>query len=348
TDANMEEVLRQLEGFPKLTGDDLGRGFVMFSPSFVAHLMEEAEGIERCPKNIPAAEAPPSPDNFSPCIQEFPRSAVMVKTNWQRLDNPVTYHDTDPATMKHVIDRGTWDGQKEAIPGDDEIYKVVTAEGTEYGLAGIHFSTKDTREWVWVSLWWHPQSRLDYGEDRPVSLSSFNNGVWDHYKMCVTTSFREGDPAPGSHYEGSRPSLAEALTATHGALDTQLVDGGSVAGLPWPPPLTPGPWESPHDQVTTWCSNPNLEGHPGNGRTNCIGCHQFPNTRNEIRNQDNAFWETLAGDYPQYGRDLFRRNFPADFAWSFYYELTDRGPSARGVIREAREKAGYEWPEEGP
>ena len=99
-----------------------------------------------------------------------------------------------------------------------------------------------------------------------------------------------------------------------------------------------GPWPAPHNAQTSWCSNPNIEQHPANARTSCIGCHQIAFTRNERRNNIEAdFIAAMLGDLPQFGRSLARKNFTAEFSWSFDIEF-------RPAIKDAKRAVQFEWP----
>lgn len=357
---NMERTLGQFADkdgnnmAAALGSPHLGQGFTLFSPSFMVHVLAQAQGVEQCgdashsPK---AVDAPPSADQFSPCIKEFPRSAVMVKTSWSQIDGTTALplkHDTSSATLGSQLGKigGGWPQQgSPATPTTNNIYAVQADNGNTYGLNAIHFSTKDTREWIWVTLWWDPQPNLDFGADRPKSIASFNGGVWANYKMCVTTAFNEGDAAPRKTFEASAPTLAASLKSSHDAIAAQV-------------------GEAPFDTVTSWCSNPNVERHPNNDKTNCIGCHQYSMTAIEspglvgLPSQnpkgENQFSDTIwlarqprlkpvTGNdlknyrlfYPQLGRSRIRKNFPADFAWSTSMEF-------RSQIFEARDGK-FEW-----
>lgn len=319
---NFDQLLAQFRD-PTANPDALGRGFTLFSPSFVEHMLTEAEGVDRCAADIAWNVPPPSSEQFSPCISEFPRSAVMVKTQWERLDadNPrAPAHDTSATAVRQVIRNGSWPAAPHRPATPRSMYTVETTTGERYGLVAIHFSTKDIREWTWVSLWWSPEPNGDFGEDRPSAITAFNGGVWTNYKMCVTTAFEEGDAAPWSGFAG-QPQLASALRAAHEETSRQAA----------PPP---------YEGVTSWCSNPNLESHTGNGRTNCIGCHQYAFTLNPATSRPASFSDTynpaFAAQYPQFGRSRRRSNFPAEFAWSFPMEF-------RGEIRRARQRHGFEW-----
>lgn len=343
---NFEQRLRQFDDGAAPVAGHVGQGFTLFSPSFVEHVLAQAKGIEQClePANAKRAEAPPrSPTQFSHCIDEFPRSAVMVKTEWIEFDQGGRDNDTSAGAMRTLLGQNdrAWPMPRTVPLNERNIYSVRATDGSTYALRSIHFSTKDTREWTWISLWWSPRPNEDFGADRPASLARYNDRVWSNYKMCVTTAFEEKDPAPWRAFETSHPTLAAALKSTHEALAAQTE-------------------AAPYDRVTSWCSNPNIENHINNQKTNCIGCHQFSGAVNQNtalqrdQNGPTLFFDTLqlvrgggppvpaefrrayAANYPQMGRARIRKNFPADFAWSTLHEFP-------GQIQRAREANGIEW-----
>jgi hypothetical protein len=341
TNANFQKVLKQHEGM-NLPAEFGGRGFTLFSPSFVKHLLREAQGVEECNAAQSGAEKdPPSPTNFSYCIEEFPRSAVMVKSTWNELADGVFARDTGASAMTDVIENGTWpalDPSSPSLKRPDEksIYTNISTDGTKYGLTAIHFSTKDVREWVWISLWWDPDAKKDYGADRPAFLDKYNGGVWKNYKMCVVTAFAEDDPQPWKSYTGPMKSLGDSIQSAYKALEKQIAEGAKrIKGMNPSQWGDLGPWPAPYNKMTSWCSNPNLEFHAGNGRTSCIGCHQLSYT--ERGGTLVEFSDATRGIPPQFARAKVRMNFPADFAWSFKEEF-------RFLIGDARAEAQFEWP----
>jgi hypothetical protein len=343
TDKAFGSVLGQfqkdLSGMPGFLG---GTGFTLFSPSFVTHVMQNAEAIEKCEGKNSPDDPPPSDTNFSHCIPEFPRSAVMVKSVWRPLNEGVPQHQSDSAAMAKLIEEGTWPTAKTTKhPTRAEIYTSVSKQGTPWGLRAIHIVTKDVREWVWITLWWDADAKKDFGADVPDSIGRFNGGVWKNYKMCVTTSFEEGDPQPWIHYSGPQASLADSLEATYKAIQQQIRDGGKqVLDKQFNPPKftarSLGPWQAPYDKPTTWCSNPNIESSTGNGRTSCIGCHQGAFTWDDARDDRLDFHHLIGGDQPQFARAQYRKNFPSDFAWSFDFEF-------QNIIKQARTQEKFEW-----
>ncbi|SFF88179.1 hypothetical protein SAMN05518801_102413 [Novosphingobium sp. CF614] len=313
TDANMKQTLAQLAG---VADEHLGTGFTVFSPSFVGHLLAQSKGVMNCADKAPQFKAdtpPPSATQFSPCLTEFPRSAVMVKAQWTPEDFANAAHVTDSNRMGNLFNEPRW-GRGTPAPFDaKKMYTIETKEGHKWGLRSIHFSTKDTREWVWITLWWDPQPNTDFGQDRPASIS----GVWANYKMCVTSSFNERDPQPWQSFTASAPLLAGALKANYSALAAANTAAG---GDP--------------NHLTTWCSNPNVEVHPQNHKTNCIGCHQYAGSWNAATNDMTEFDQTYQPNdvnFPQQGRDRHRRTFLSDFTWgvALYENIPNRVRAAR-------------------
>jgi hypothetical protein len=358
SDDNLSSVLHQLTGAAGAAdaGRQLGQGPTMFSPSFVEHALKQARKIDECNRAVATADRdPPSPTQFSHCVEEFPRSAVMIKTSWRQLSMGIPRHDTTASAMSQVIKEGTWPGPGRADlqppqvnPDRSQIYTNISSQGTEWALTGIHFVTKDVREWVWVSLWWDPDATKDFGADRPASIDPLNGGVWKNYKMCVSSAFAERDPQPWSSYTGSQGTLGASIKAVYDAIQTQITTGSIsrpqdfqffFGFTPSELPGALGPWPAPHNAQTSWCSNPNVETHAANARTSCIGCHQIAFTRNERRNNANAsFVDVLDGDVPQFGRSLARKNFTAEFSWSFEIEF-------RPSIALGKAAAQFNWPQ---
>ena len=181
--------------------------------------------------------------------REMPRDAVLVKADWRRQlpGENLPIFDTSAARMHERLAAGAdWaDGDGSSNPDSSAIYALTLPNGNVFRMPALHIMTKELDHWIWITLWWSPQPDTDFGADRPAAIASLP-GPWKNYKMCVASSYLEGDPDPRG---GQTGSLGDALEAV----------GGGV-GAP------------------TWCSNPYLELGHGNAQTNCIGCHQHGGT----------------------------------------------------------------------
>ena len=267
-----------------------GNARVSYSPGFVRHMMKDYAAELGClPKlgSIARDAAPPSATNFAPCFSaEFPIDAALVKASFFRAEFGMMLptHATDAkalgARMAGTADDGGWGkGEGSADPGPESIYTVTTSDGSTFRMPAIHLVTKELREWLWITLWWSDRPDEDFGADRPKEVRDLG-GPWSHYKMNVVVSYEENAVDPGA---GVPASLASALRATTG--------GG---GAP------------------SFGSNPYLERGAKNAQTNCIGCHQHagdPNLSSESVLSDPSL--------PMSGRTRVRKNFPADYVWSF-------------------------------
>lgn len=280
-----------------------GRGMTFFSPALIQHVLANYEQILKCRPIL--SSLPPShdygPDNsFTPCFDhEFSSAAVAIKTAWLPAKLGVPRYRSDAEGLKDNLIQGSWQPvpdppQMLPQPTPAEIYTMrarptIAPVGPAFRLTGMHITTKETRHWFWISLWWSDDPDSDFGEDRPESIKALG-GAWSNYKMCVVSSFREEDPAPWIWYETSHPSLAAALKASTSWSPTKDIE------------------QSPH----TWCSNPYIEKGRGNSRTNCIGCHQHAGSR---ISPDKVFADET--HFPDAGRGQQRLNFPADYLWAF-------------------------------
>ncbi len=179
---------------------------------------------------------------------EMPRDAVLVKADWRRQlpGELLPVYDSSGARMAtRLAGDAAWDADGTADPGPADIYTVQLPNGARFRMPALHVMTKELDHWAWITLWWSPSPDTDFGADRPAALAALP-GPWRNYKMCVSTSYIEGDPDPRGGFGGS---LGDALAAVHRGV-----------GAP------------------SWCSNPYLEQGTGNAGTNCIGCHQHGGT----------------------------------------------------------------------
>ena len=220
---------------------------------------------------------PPSPP--PECLQtQFPADASIIKASWRRseIGNNLPTYDTSAAGLARRLapdGKFAWtepDGA--ADPGPDDIYTLRLPNGNAFRLAALHIMTKELNHWFWLTLWWSPDADSDFGADRPSTLPA----PWQHYKMCSSVAFAEGDADPRGGYDDT---LGDSLEAAY-------------AGMGGP----------------SWCSNPYLEEGDGNVASNCIGCHQHAGTG--LRT------ETILAEpdaFPEHSRKLVRDTFPSDY-----------------------------------
>ncbi len=168
---------------------------------------------------------------------EMPRDAVLVKADWQRQLAGDVVASFDTSAGAQLAGTATWTPAASADPDPSSIYTVTPANGDTFRMPALHIMSKELDHWLWITLWWSPDPDGDFGADRPALPAP-----WRNYKMCVSSSYLEGDPDPRGGFGGT---LGDALAAVYGGVD-----------------------------APSWCSNPFLEQGAGNGATNCIGCHQ--------------------------------------------------------------------------
>jgi hypothetical protein len=269
-----------------------GNHRVAYSPGLFEHLFAEYGTLQAClPKldSIEPMDEPPTATNFAPCFsKEFPIDAALVKMSWYRasfgtqaLDMPV--YDTSADTIRDKLsgrsDGGGWGkGVAKATPKDDEIYTVQMSDGTKFRMPALHLVTKETREWLWITIWWAPDADSDFGADRPAEIARLG-APWSHYKMSVVVAFEEKDPDPRGGFDGS---LGDALEAAY-------------AGVGGP----------------SWASNPYLEKGAPNAQSNCVGCHQHAGTQ---ENSESILADPVR--FPKASRTKVRKNFPMDYLWA--------------------------------
>ncbi len=358
-----------LNGFGATAGVN-GRGVVLLSPQLVKAFMLNYEAVVRCQEQAADTANPVqirletgdlaaafskalqrfSDDKFGACFgQPLPRGAVAVKLTWSRVGGPASVAkvtslanfdttETGVAAMKGKS--GTWriadqeNSQRPrtvSVPDANRIYRVRTDNGHEWALTGIHVTTRETREWVWITLWWGgDQPDGDFGGDRPDLCEAGASGdcadlgdyfaSWNSYKMCVVSAWREGDPlmnsATAAQFErgvgfgGARWSdgLIAAARSTRAAYtaERRAADG----------------------RFFTWCSNPYIEFEAGMGDSNCIGCHQFASPGSTF-------------DQAEHNRlDKIVKDFPADFLWSFDSGSNHTADRILGEVRTEESRSG--------
>jgi hypothetical protein len=75
-------------------------------------------------------------------------------------------------------------------------------------LVGFHFATRELKNWVWATFWWHNQpNQGPYAEDRPTTLK----GVWQNYLMTVSYDMDRPREADGKPHIAYNPYLEGLL-----------------------------------------------------------------------------------------------------------------------------------------
>tara|TARA_B100001094_G_scaffold318429_1_gene361990 strand:+ start:558 stop:1931 length:1374 start_codon:yes stop_codon:yes gene_type:complete len=262
-----------------------------FSPSMVEHYLLFANEIRKCDPQLDDVNWVLRKKNgtsrtFSGCMsKEFPSTAVMIKTQWQKISDDrliTTDFRTDEKTMEELFsptsNTDVMSGSEIEVPGvmeNDKIFAIQDVKGEWYGLLALHVSTKEIDEWVWTTFWWSSTPNSDFGADRPQKIQ---NG-WQNYKMCAATTFIEGDHNPASRFEAeSLKSVLDLMTAADGPMATA-------------------------QGVATWCANPYLEGDVY--KKSCIGCHQAAGVDRKVERD------------PEVQNVNFSINHAGDFAFTF-------------------------------
>lgn len=311
-----EKLLGQLSGPQEISALNgvSGRGHTLYSPGLIKHFLLNYAKVKECRGMPPDFTTGNTDQDFATCMNApFPEDAVAIKATWNTVTSGLATFDTTAHGMAQTLSqpKPTWKPSNTAdtlvFPGAEQIYTSNTfvddQRSPAFSLTGLHVLTKDIAEWMWVSLWWSTTPDQDFGEDRPVIFKNLGpvgaEAVWDNYKMCVTSTFDEGDPDMKRRLNGLK---ADALPPAH---DTSL-----DAAL-----LTTAYYTQPH----TFCSNPYIESTPGVARTNCIGCHQHAGPL-----------ASNARQVPDLGQ--LRKSFMTDFLWSFDGHQESFQRSIRNVI----------------
>lgn len=322
---NLHGLVTGQDGLP----NDAGHGMTVFSPQLITHVLRNYARITDCYKareDLTFATRPPHADeNFTVCLDaEFPGAtaqntsseppnvAMAIKATWQKVRstsgsiNPLPVYKHDAESLAAALRSGDWTNtSKTATPTPQQIFTVRVGDDKTYMLTGLHVMSKQSRHWIWVSLWWAEDPNEDFGADRPASIAELGHGL-ENYKMCVVTDFDEHDPAPWRSYL-TPPPLPE-LSAEDNRLRARRLHGlgqSLKASHDFATAARPG------GTAPSWCSNPYIELGHGNNRTNCIGCHQHAGS-------DLTGSESIddQANYPASGRTPLRENFPTDYLWS--------------------------------
>ena len=93
-------------------------------------------------------------------------------------------------------------------------------------LAGMHMTTKEIKDWVWATFWWH--DRPDDGPfaaDRPAGLPA----PWNHYLMSASYDLNTPSAADGGPHTAFNPWLE---TAFANGVNSNCMNCHQRAGVP--------------------------------------------------------------------------------------------------------------------
>jgi hypothetical protein len=247
-------------------GGAAGLARALYNETAAYHLLRQHHNLRTCRT---------TPDRCG--IDEFPVGSVVVKASWKRLRSGVQLkaYDTSPDILaKHFI-KGAWQPDYH-YPSQMAQGLKLTLGDSDYLLTGLHIMSKETKDWVWITLWWSPSASAEFREQ-----SSLPSSLQQHYRMCVTTSFKDSEAALDTE-----DTTSESLSAIY------LASPGSEA---------------------SWCSNPYIEEGDGNSRTNCIGCHQYAGTERRSEDILKLPWHGVKQTLDQFATDyVFGINSPPD------------------------------------
>jgi hypothetical protein len=288
--ARFGAVLRQFT-FPEFLElgphTEPGTGSIYFNPSYVQHLLENAERIANY--NAGAFTKTPSgtgssgtsleakPSDVNPTLaqssdnlyalsmdSEMPSDAVMIKVTWSQVYNAPnnTPQGFDYIKQNYVDVTANMGPKLNEGPAGQWLKTQGYGAGNypggsmEGGAAGFHVTDDQGR--VWALMGMHVASKSlrtwQWITFFPAPSYSWRAdkpdlGPWQfyHYQMATVSDFQEQDPKPWSAYEGTGSPHYDAQAAAIKAV-AQAMNG------------------------VQWCANPYIETNMA--RTNCIGCHQ--------------------------------------------------------------------------
>lgn len=256
----------------------------LYSPSFVRHLLKNYHNILECEQKTKdrvqlekkSIDEPWQP-NKQICLDgPFPRDAHVARTFWQtvHLDetNLLTSYSSDLGNLASILfsPGGEWFdlsqdhyvefGQQDGPRLEDFVH--LQRDNKIYVMLAFHVLSRETKNGIWTTAWWHPNPVEDFGSDKEQYLVDVEDEAAKKrlrlFKMCNVSSFYQSQPT-----KSTTTSLAEIVRQIESNHDTFIRDSFSE---PHPELLA--------KKATSWCANPYFELAPGQQRTNCIGCHQ--------------------------------------------------------------------------
>ena len=185
---------------------------------------------------------------------EMPRDAVLVKADWRRklAGENLPIFDTSRRAHARAARAATPTGrrrrQRESRPVVDLHGDAAERQRVPHARAPHHDEGARPLAVDHAVVVADPDT--DFGADRPAAIAALP-GPWRNYKMCVATSYVEGDPDPRGG-----PAARSAMRSRRCTAASARRRGAAI---------------------------PYLELGAGNAATNCIGCHQHGGTDADAR-----------------------------------------------------------------
>jgi len=261
-----------------------GTGTIYYSPSYVRHLLANAENIAKCDpsafakplirlpgaatrqaaestslESLPAELRPSDLNNlYALCMDhEMPPDAVMIKATWSPVFKSPKgttdiamepYFDTSAAMASKLYTGSAGQWIEEPSP--------LEAGGMDVGSGFFKITDEQGKEWVLMGMhiasktlrtWMWISLFPSPGYDWRADKPDLSPWSLYHYQMCTVSDFKEGDAAPWIAYDGKGDPHFQVQADAIKAV-AKVMNG------------------------TQWCANPYIETNMARG--NCIGCHQ--------------------------------------------------------------------------
>jgi hypothetical protein len=267
---------------PELRLGIRGVPFVLYNETAARHLLKYFFAVTECYRSSRNFPADDAKD-FAPCFpQPFPKTAKVLKLKWVRLH---------PAIARQDFLMGIADFQRRAakgwewdgVPYLEEKYPLKAQVFT--GQVYALESVHLMSKWLTHWVWVSAWWTQPHNRVLGADRPAGVNEKWlTNANMCATSSFTWSE----EELKGVAPAVKNLLRHL---------------------------WKE--NSGASWCSNPHLELGAGNARTNCAGCHQYAG----LRLQPDAL---LKSSWPKPSLILEpqRKNFPADYLWSFEHGET--------------------------
>ncbi len=158
---------------------------------------------------------------WSRVVAVEPRTSAAAPIDLQFVGRRYPAARRVPLDLPHLMLDAATAAHLARDPGARKLAALVLGRSLRAGdalaLVGVHFATKEIRDWVWGTFWWHDEpERGPFAADRPDSV----RGAWAHYLLDV--SFDDATP---------RERDGSARITFNPWLEGRFPDGGRGGGL---------------------------------------------------------------------------------------------------------------------